>query len=41
MACKYIEWIDKPYVTTAFEWVTEEEWIDKCNIYMQSEHKTD
>ncbi len=41
IACKYIEYINKPYVTIAFEWVTKEDWIDKCKIYMESEHKTD
>lgn len=40
LACKYVEWIGNPYVTTAFEWVTKEDWIDKCNIYMESDHKT-
>lgn len=40
LACKYVEWIGNPYVTTAFEWVTKEDWIDKCKIYMESDHKT-
>ena len=36
LACKYIEWINNPYVTTAFEWVTQEEWNKKSQKYMES-----
>ena len=36
LACKYIEWINHPYVTTAFEWVTQEEWNKKSKKYMES-----
>ena len=36
LACKYIEWINLPYVTTAFEWVAKEEWIVKSQRYIES-----
>lgn len=36
LACKYIEWINNPYVATAFEWVTQEEWNKKSQKYMES-----
>lgn len=36
MACKYIKWINQPYVTIAFEWVTKEEWDKKSMQYIES-----
>ncbi len=36
MALKYIDWINQPYVTTAFEWVTKEEWNEKSKEYIES-----
>ena len=36
MACKYIEWINLPYVTIAFEWVTKEDWDKKSRQYIES-----
>ena len=36
MAYKYIEWINQPYVTTAFEWVTKEDWDKKSRKYIES-----
>lgn len=36
MACKYIKWINQPYVTIAFEWVTKEDWDKKSRQYIES-----
>ena len=36
LACKYIEWINQPYVTSAFEWITEEEWDENTKNYLES-----
>ena len=36
LASKYISWINNPYVTPAFEWVTKEEWNEKTRKYMES-----
>ena len=36
LACKYIEWIYQPYVTSAFEWITEEEWDENTKNYLES-----
>ena len=36
LACKYIEWINQPYVTRAFEWVTKEDWNKKSRQYIES-----
>ena len=36
LACKYVEWIGNSYVTTAFEWVTKEEWNEKSKEYIES-----
>ena len=36
LACKYIDWINQPYVTIAFEWVSKEEWNEKSKQYIES-----
>ena len=36
LASKYVEWINLPYVTTGFEWVTKEDWITKSKKYIES-----
>ena len=35
LASKYVEWINLPYVTTGFEWVTKEDWITKSKKYIE------
>ncbi len=36
LASKYVEWINLPYVTIAFEWVTKEDWDKKSRQYIES-----
>ena len=36
LACKYIDWINQPYVTAAFKWVTKEEWNEKSRQYIET-----
>lgn len=40
VARKYIEWINNPCAKKGFEWVTKEDWINKCEKYLASEHKS-
>ena len=36
MACRYIEWINQPYVIEAFEWITKDEWEENTKKYLES-----
>ena len=40
LACKYIDWLNNPFVTTAFEWVTQEEWIKKSQKFVNDRSST-
>ena len=36
VACRYIEWINQPYVIEAFEWITKDEWEENTKKYLES-----
>ena len=39
IAKEYIASVNENYISEAFAWVTEEEWIAKCKKYLETDHK--
>jgi len=39
LAKEYVESLDKDYVTKAFNWIDEKEWLRASKEYLESDHK--